>query len=186
MAELNSLDTNRLALVSLIVDAMYDAVVKKVIAEIKALPDNCRQSGDDSCLKDVWEEFKYQMQREQSGMFEMYEDVIRDICERELSRLNSEQQRLLWLWSEGYSDTWVEKDEVSIDDFEDQPVATELYDRVCSVAESEDLAIDPDEEQDKERFEDEISLFGPQTESDEDDPESDTASGDSNSMPKAP
>src|ERR1700737_2731309 len=70
-------------------------------------------------------------------MFEMYEDVIRDICYRQVSGLDHEQQQLLWLWTEGYADSWVEKDEVSIDDFEDEPAAKELYDRVFSVAASE-------------------------------------------------
>jgi hypothetical protein len=153
MDQLDSFDTNRLALVGGIADAMYTRLVKKVIADIKALPDNCRQSGDDSSLKDVWEEFKYQVQREESGMFAMYEDVIRDICDRQITGLDREQRQLLWLWSEGYSNAWVDKDEVSIEDLEDEPAAKELYDRVCSVAESEELAIDPDDEGGKERYE---------------------------------
>ena len=51
---------------------MYNGLVAVVIADIKALPDNCRQSGDDSNLKDVWEEFKDHLQNEQSNFFCQY------------------------------------------------------------------------------------------------------------------
>jgi hypothetical protein len=116
--------------------------------------DSCRQSGDDSKLADVWEEFKYQVQREGSAAFELYEDLIRDIGARPIRVLDPEQQQLLWLWSNGFSSSWVDKDVVSIDDFEHGPVATELYDRVCAVASDEELAIDPDAERDQERYTD--------------------------------
>src|SRR5437763_1237653 len=104
MADLSRIDTERAPLVEPIVRAMYARLVKKVIADIKAMPESCRQSGD-ADLADVWEEFKYQVQREQSGMFEVYEEVIIDLCARHVSALDQEEQHLLWLWSEGYLKT---------------------------------------------------------------------------------
>jgi hypothetical protein len=173
MSEPSSIEMDRYALVPRIVDAMYDRLVKKVIADIIALPEGSRQSGDDSCLKDVWEEFKYQIQREQSDVFELYEEVIRDLCARRVAGVEREQEQLLWLWSEGYGNTWVEKDKVSLDDVENEAVAEELYDRLQAAAEKEELAIDPDVERDQERHDEDMGLSGAP---DEDDPDSDARS----------
>lgn len=44
------------------------------------MPDNCKQSGDDSAFPDVWEEFKYEMQERESLLFEVYRDHIEGLC----------------------------------------------------------------------------------------------------------
>src|SRR5262249_30193607 len=62
MNEPSWLDKDRYELENTVVAAMYQRLVETVIAGIKSLPDNCRQSGEDSNLTDVWEEFKYQLQ----------------------------------------------------------------------------------------------------------------------------
>ena len=62
MAEMSSVDRERLEHLERIVEDLYKRLVGQVIADIKALPENCRQSGDDSGLNDVWEEFKNQLQ----------------------------------------------------------------------------------------------------------------------------
>jgi hypothetical protein len=48
----------------------YEFYRDQVIAKIRELGPECRQSSDDSLFEDVWEEFKYQVQREESGVFE--------------------------------------------------------------------------------------------------------------------
>ena len=57
--------------------------------------------------------------------------------------------RLLWLWTMGYGDLWVNKDEVHLTDCVREHVEDELYRRVCDVADSELQSDDPDEEQDR-------------------------------------
>src|ERR1700722_13667063 len=143
MAEMDSVDKERLDHVAGIVEAMYGVLVKQVIAVIKALPDRCRQSGDDSVLKDVWEEFKYQLQREESVFFDAHETTIRDFCGSFVAGLDRERQGLLWLWSEGYC-RWTEND-IPWGDAVQEAVTQEVYDRVRDIANNENLAADPDD-----------------------------------------
>src|SRR5579872_6705625 len=149
MSELGPIDRDRYELIRRLVEAAYDGLVRQVIADVRTLPDSFRQSGDDSKLKDVWEEFKYQIQREQSFAFDAYSQLILDLCERRVESILEEQQQLLWLWSDGYLDLWADEGEVSLDDLQPTAVAKELYDRVCNAAGSEELAVDPDEERDR-------------------------------------
>lgn len=99
----------------------------------RALPENCRQSGN-SALADVWEEFKAQLQGEQSIMFGLFEDTIQGICAEVAAKPARELQQFLWLWTEGYERLWVDQDVVQLTDWEPQDVADELYRRVCDVA----------------------------------------------------
>jgi hypothetical protein len=179
----NSIDEDRLRLVSGIVDAMYDSLLTAVIADIKGLPEGSKQSGDDSGLKDVWEEFKYQMQREQSAVFDLYEEVIEGICSRLVGELDRERRLLLWLWSDGFFDWWGAKDEASVEDFDDEAITKELYNRLCDVAEREELAFDPDEERDRERYEEDMELLRSNSDPDEDAPDYDGEEGNSASGP---
>ena len=182
MSEPDSVDMERLEHVSRVVDALYDGLIGKLIAHLKELPDNCRQSGDDSMLKDVWEEFKYQVQREEFAMFEFYEATIQDICARMVAALDWDRQQLLWLWSEGYY-RWTE-DEIPWGEIANGHVADELYDRLYSAASNEDLAIDPDAERDQESNEEDKRLYDLLSEPHEDNPDRDAAEDDPTSGPK--
>jgi len=44
-----------------IIHAKYDDYCDHIVKMVQALPGDCRQSGDDSVLTDVREEFKYQV-----------------------------------------------------------------------------------------------------------------------------
>jgi hypothetical protein len=101
-------------------------------------------------------------------MFDLYAEVIQDLCERRVGGIERDRQQLLWLWSEGYLDIWVDQDEVSLNDLQSADIARELYDRVCEAASDEELAVDPDEERDRERYEDDVSPYRPGAETDED------------------
>jgi hypothetical protein len=142
---MDSIDKERLEHVERIVEAMYGGLVTQVIADVKALPETCRQSGDDSVLKDVWEEFKDQLQREQSNFFAFYEDTIRGLCTRLVAGLDRERQGLLWLWSDGYYDWNDEAAGIPWGSPVEEAVSNELYNRVGDVANNEDLAVDPDD-----------------------------------------
>src|SRR5262245_50759121 len=144
MSKFGSIDRDRYELLCRLVKRMYDGLISQVLADIKSLPDGCRQSGDDSKLKDVWEEYKYQIQRDESGMFDLYVQVIRDICARRVQSVERDQQQLLWLWTEGYLDLWADKEEVALDDWNPEAIAAELYERVSDVAGNEELEVDPD------------------------------------------
>jgi hypothetical protein len=112
-----------------------------------------------SPLKDVWDEFKYQIQEEQSPFFDFYEDTIRRLCAEAVTRQGREWEQLLWLWTEGYLDWWADQDEVSIDDFQTDDVVEEVYTRVCDTAANEPFATDPDEERHREQYAEDMDLF---------------------------
>lgn len=125
-----------------IIEAKYEEYCGRIVQMVQALPADCRQSGDDSVLADVWEEFKYQVQRDESAVFGAYEDTITALCQKLIEGLPQHEQDLLWLQSEGYFN-WNEQDELPV---KADDVATELYRRVCTRASDEDLKIDPDDE----------------------------------------
>jgi hypothetical protein len=151
MAEMDSVSRERLEYVGRIVDAMYEGLVKQVIADIKALPEECRQSGDNSSLQDVWEEFKYQLQEEESVYFEFYEQTIRDFCARRVADLDEQRRGLLWLWSNAYY-KWTADDRPCAAIIA-EGVADEIYERVCRAADEEPMAVDPEESETSEEGE---------------------------------
>jgi len=138
------LDNRRLDHVQQIAQRLYGELVVAVIADTKALPPDCRQSGDDSRLANVWEEFKYQLQREESVLFEAYEETIRQLCARQVDTLKPDQQGLLWVWSDAYLD-WSEDDNsIPYGQVVDEAIVNTVYERICKVASNESLEIDPD------------------------------------------
>ena len=139
MPEISDLNQYRLGLVERLAMDMYETLVRKVIADVRALPEGSPYSVD-SDLKDVWEEFKDQLQVDQSIMFELYEEKVRGICYHHVSEHDPDAQRLLWLWSEGYLEQWVERDAVKLSNFSVSEVVDELYRKVTDVACNEPLA----------------------------------------------
>lgn len=63
--------------------------------------DNCL-SGDESPLKNVWEEWKFQNQIEESNYYEIYEETIRGVIFERLEKLLYTELKLLWLLTEAY------------------------------------------------------------------------------------
>lgn len=143
MAEMYSIDRERLQHLERIVEAMYRCLVNQVIADIKALRENCRLSGDDSGLEDVWEEFKSQMQGQHSIYFAAYEHTILGLCLQRLGSLGPERQAILWLWSRAFYD-WLEDDMPASNTIQ-AGVLDEVYDRVCGTANDEPLAKELDD-----------------------------------------
>lgn len=133
MDEPPSPNRDRANLLAALAAATYARLVDEVIARVRALPDDSRQSGNPA-LADVWEEFKDQVHGEQSSSFRYYEDTIAGFCAEAVSALPREVQQLLWLWTEGYERLWVDRDTVQLADFVPPDVADELYRRVCNAA----------------------------------------------------
>jgi hypothetical protein len=131
--------------VSRVLGLKYEAYVQQVIALVRALPDECRQSGDDSVLGDVWEEFKCQVQREESGVFDAYVETIQEICAHLVGSLPDHEVEFLWLDSEGYWDHDEDEERLRRAEME-EAVTRELYGKVAGRAADEELKIDPDEQ----------------------------------------
>lgn len=125
-----------------IIHAKYDDYGDQIVKMVQGLPEDCRQSGDDSVLEDVWEEFKYQVQQDESAMFGAYEDTITALCQKLVENVPNHELELLWLASDGYFNQ--DEEGVQLEKVED--VVNELYRRICNRAFDEDLKNDPDEE----------------------------------------
>ncbi|BCV20628.1 hypothetical protein [Moorella sp. Hama-1] len=122
-----------------IIEAKYMEYARMVIDKIKALGDECRLSGDDSPLKNVWEEFKFQVQEGQSIFFDLYEEIIRSFCRDVIGSLSESEIRLLWLESNAYYN--YDEDEDGFPCVEEQAmgVEDELYSVVWTIAADEEL-----------------------------------------------
>jgi len=120
-----------------IINAKYGDYVRRVIEDIKGLPDNCRQSGDDG-LTDVWEEFKAQIQGQESFSFSAYEETARQFIAVLLKDLQAREKKVLWHDAEGRweydEDAHVHPDQMQAD------VGDEIYRRLCDVAANDGLS----------------------------------------------
>ncbi len=70
-----------------IIEEKYDYYGDHIVQMVQRLPADCRQSGDGSVLEDVWEEFKYQVQRDESAVFGAYEVTIMAMCQKFVEKL---------------------------------------------------------------------------------------------------
>lgn len=137
-----------------IIEEKYGRYTRQIVAEIQALPASMTLSGDDSLLASVWEEWKYQVQRQQSSDYDAYERTFLDMCERLVLALPGDEQRLLWYRSDGF---WNKRgDHLTDHDDVETAVVEELFRRVCDAADNEELAEDPDEAAQTEAHEDDV------------------------------
>ncbi len=82
-------------------DACKD-VADKVIKELENMP--AEMSGDDSCLKNVWEEFCAQVQGEESPFFETYRDTIDSFILDEVQELDHSVKVAIWQSTDAFCD----------------------------------------------------------------------------------
>lgn len=138
-----------------LVKSVYDDLTRKVIARIKALPKEACRGGDDEVFADVWEDFKDQVQNQQSVIFEMYEDLVRAQCALVLAGLDQPTRGLLWVWSDDAFE-WDEDDlEIPYGDPVDEALENELFRRVSGAADDEPLVESVAPEDEDEDVEDE-------------------------------
>ncbi len=124
-----------------LIGAKFDRYVRRVIRKIKQLPKECMQSGEDSDLRSVWEEWVVQVRGEESFFYEAYEDILRAICREVAEKLPQEERGLLWLWTEGYWN-WDEEEygtEIPYGDPVRNALEDELFSQVCAVADDLEL-----------------------------------------------
>ncbi len=115
----------------------YEEYARKVIELMKNLGPECRQSGDDSPLEDVWEEFKFQVQYGESVVWEAYEETILGLCEMVVKELPNEEIELLWPKASLETEYSV-NDKVNMLQ-KKEAVKNRLYSEVCFIAGGEDV-----------------------------------------------
>ena len=82
------------------------AVSARVIRELQKITQGM-QSGDDSCLENIWDEVCVQVQGEESVMWELYTDMIEDIIRTGVEKLDEETAASIWLQTDE-GDDWVD------------------------------------------------------------------------------
>ena len=83
-------------IISGIADRDCRRVARKVVRALREMTDGM-QSGDDSPLRNVWEEFCVQLQSEQSPMWSAYLDTIESIIAGEVEKLDVPRKQAIWL-----------------------------------------------------------------------------------------
>jgi hypothetical protein len=95
-------------------------ISNKVIRNLQKLKD-CMLSGDDTILKNVWDEVCVQVQYEESWAWDAYIDTIRSMIKYEVEQLSNAIKKAIWIQTEEGFD-WVinnEEDESIVFSVED-------------------------------------------------------------------
>ena len=129
------------------IEKRYARLVRRVIADVRRLPEGSRQSGLDSGHADLWDEFKDQAQNEQSIFFEQYEDIIQGIGNDIVVKLPEHELWLLWL----ETDHCLEHDGPALPAVNDaqQAVSEHLYSCVYRRADEEPMPAERQESYDR-------------------------------------
>lgn len=128
-------------------DRIAQMIVQSVITNLNELPKDCMQSGDDSCLQNVWEEFCVQVQGEESFFWDTYLDIAYDFLEASVAKLDPDEQLALWLvtepgWSWNY-DHKEDKDTDAIAPIAVDEIVTHLNEQLlCAAADYESATIE--------------------------------------------
>lgn len=112
-------------------------IARKVVRELQQLTDGLH-SGDDSGLKNAWDEICVQVQGEESCTWSAYDLTVKQMVGAEVSRLAQHEQNAIWLQTKEGKD-WICAEE---DSRESNPV---VLDEIVEYLSSEyvyDLASD--------------------------------------------
>jgi hypothetical protein len=116
-----------------IAQSACDRVAKKVIRNLQRMTD-CL-SGDDSPLKNVWDEICVQVQYEESFMWEVYLEQIRFFTNAEVERLPPEIRAAIWLQTDqGWEWNFDHEDGESVEIDEGDIIEYILYEFILEIA----------------------------------------------------
>ncbi|MCL4849813.1 MAG: hypothetical protein KJZ78_00340 [Bryobacteraceae bacterium] len=131
-----------------IIETKLEELASGIINRLKELPG------------DVWVGYAADLQRGQSLFFEEYERLLESECSRAVGGLSSADLELLWFATDSYWDH--DDDKPSGRGIWEDGVAADLFRRVTSAADAEDLDEDDDEDDEEEEryeFDEEDLLF---------------------------
>jgi len=103
-------------IISDLAEAAGKRLSRKVIRSLTKMSDGM-QSGDDTPLKNIWDEICVQVQDEKSGMWDHYLDTIQPIILGEVVELDAATKQAIWLQTDEGIDWSVDNE-----DQEDQEV----------------------------------------------------------------
>jgi hypothetical protein len=138
----------KLALVQTIVANCTDDLVSSIVAILQGLDADTEndRGGQGRGLENLWEEYKYQFQREHSDFEDHYQRVAWPLCREAVEKLPAALQRLLWLETDDFDEHCTKEEQLTLADFDPSSVVTSIYQRLGDVANNEPLIFDPDQE----------------------------------------
>jgi hypothetical protein len=89
------------------------AVSEKVIRKLRTMKEGMH-SGDDSLLKNIWDEICVQVQIQESKYWDLYEETAKNLILPELKKLKEEIKQSIWLQTKAGGD-WDTETERRID-----------------------------------------------------------------------
>ena len=137
-----------MALVQVIVAHCTDSLVSSVITSLRGLSADAENDRGELGygLANLWEEYKYQFQREHTDFEDRYQRVAWSLCQAAVNGLPTELQRLLWLETDDFDEHDINEDQVTLANFNLSSVVTSIYKNLRNVANNEALIFDPSQE----------------------------------------
>ena len=94
-------------------EAECKSLSRKVIRSLIKMIDGM-QSGDDTTLKNLWDEICVQVQGEESAMWDIYSDIIQSLILSEVVALDAATQQAIWLQTDEGVDWRFEKEDQEV------------------------------------------------------------------------
>lgn len=79
-------------------------ITRKTISGLQRMPYDSPLSGDDSGLKNIWDEICVQVQYEQSYYWDIYNETVKSFIEYDVSELKDFEKLALWFQTDSYWD----------------------------------------------------------------------------------
>lgn len=109
-------------------------VSRKVVRELQKMTEGM-QSGDDTPLKNIWDEICVQVQGEQSMFWELYLDTVRFFIQAKIEALDAKTKQAIWLQTNEGLDWAIDNEDRETMAFsEDDIIDHILHDYVLSKA----------------------------------------------------
>jgi len=109
-----------------VIEAKYDRCVNRVVHRLRRI-NSSEWQGDDAPERNLWDHWKRELQEEQSVVYELLEDLVRDVVWTVVEQLPHEDGVLLTLNADAFDDLGESQDEPA---FMLDVVAEELLSRV--------------------------------------------------------
>jgi hypothetical protein len=97
------------AVVRALADEVCERLTRKLIATLQRL-NNGLLSGEDSGLKNTWDEICAQVQFEESFSWDVYDETVRGLAASDVEKLQSHEREAIWLQTTA-ADDWDCEDE---------------------------------------------------------------------------
>jgi hypothetical protein len=121
-------------IISDIADGKCKKISRKVVRGLQKITEDM-QSGDDTPLKNIWDEICVQVQGEESVMWEAYLNTIRSFIQAEVKKLDARTKQAIWLQTNEGLDWAIDNEEQeTVSFFEDDIIDNILQDYVLSEA----------------------------------------------------